>query len=207
MSRRAYRPERVIVAKFGVHAGESVESIVARKTKECSNAPFMLWGYGGSLLDPLRQAQPFCRDANAIHLAMMPTPSGMYAKATAATAYSADRRAWRPLPKGVGVTGSTKAFVCRSLEVVDLELDAREYEVATGGSAGTPLADYLRFHIDKACAIRRGEPVSAAPSQVLEIVLLATLMPPFAVYLDTESVARGAPPNQSLQPTSPRDAR
>jgi hypothetical protein len=117
-----------------------------------------------------------------VFLAMTPTRSAMLGQPVAATSFSPDKRAWRPLPPGVRVTGSTKAFVCGSLEAVDLEIDTSRYVVATGRGTGASLSSYLRFRVDKACAVRG---VAGTPARLQPVALVARLVEPFAVYLSS----------------------
>jgi hypothetical protein len=52
----------VLYMKVGTHAGESLEDILRRKTREIEEAGYALWGYGGNTCHPLTMVQPFARD-------------------------------------------------------------------------------------------------------------------------------------------------
>ena len=51
----------LLYMKVGTHAQESLEAIIARKTREIEQAGFALWGYGGSTCHPQTMVQPFVR--------------------------------------------------------------------------------------------------------------------------------------------------
>lgn len=54
--------DHIIYMKYGVHAGHTVEEIIARKSEEYHRTGKMFWGYGGTICHPTKQVQPFVRD-------------------------------------------------------------------------------------------------------------------------------------------------
>lgn len=88
------------------------------------------------------------------------------------------------MPAGVLVTGSKFALVLRNLRRTEERLDLGAYEVGVGKKAGTPLARYLRDHVDKACARLAAV---AGPAAIAAVVLRAELVHPYAVFLRNDA--------------------
>lgn len=175
-------PAYAIVMKVGVHAGESWEAIVDRKRAEEAAAGATFWGYGGTVCHPLTQVQPFARSAaEPVSVLMIRTSSDFLGEPRPASAISVDGIVWEPVPHGVRITGSRYALALRGLRWCDDELDLGPYEVAVGSMAGTPLREYLRSRVDKACA--RLAPGFSHPAWQVALVLRAELVAPFAVLL------------------------
>lgn len=176
----------IILMKYGVHAGETVESIVDRKTNELAKCGRMFWGYGGTLCHPLTQVRPFiedvCSKGEKAYLLMTYTPSVPDNGTISAVKYSADKISWDDMPDGIEVLGSKFAIVCNSLKQVDFDLDLAEYDVPIGASKGKRLNDYIHSHVDKACGVRK---VSAdiSSSSIVHITLCAEITHPFAVFV------------------------
>ena len=49
----------ILFMKVGTHAQESLDDIIARKSKEIADAGFAMWGYGGNTCHPTSMVQPF----------------------------------------------------------------------------------------------------------------------------------------------------
>jgi len=69
----------LLYMKVGTHARESLEDIIARKTKEIEDAGLAFWGYGGNTCHPQTMVQPFAkkyeRQGEVIYLCMQPMES------------------------------------------------------------------------------------------------------------------------------------
>jgi hypothetical protein len=90
--------------------------------------------------------------------------------------------AWQPVPLGIVTTGGY-ALVMRGLRPAgDDWLDLAAYDVGIGPRQGTPLVDYLRGRVDKACATLGSTPRAPQP---VPLVARAELVPPYAVVLRT----------------------
>src|SRR4051812_26167621 len=74
----------ILYMKVGTHAQESLEDIIARKTKEIENAGVAFWGYGGNTCHPKTMVQPFARNfvqqGGTIYLCMKEMDSHHFAE-------------------------------------------------------------------------------------------------------------------------------
>src|ERR1700736_5282367 len=97
----------LLYMKVGKHAGESLEDIIRRKTREIEEAGFALWGYGGNTCHPLSMVQPFAQgiheQGGIIRLVMQPMNSRHYTVSARADEYSADSMNWSAVPPGINV--------------------------------------------------------------------------------------------------------
>ena len=70
-------PEALIFMRVGNHAGETFESILARKKREYEEAGKIFWGYGGTTLHPTKHVQPFAKmwveKKGSIRIVMQPS--------------------------------------------------------------------------------------------------------------------------------------
>lgn len=176
-------PRRVIVMKVGMHDGEAWDTIVRRKTHEERVVGVTYWGYRGTVCHPLKQVQPFAREAGGepIAVLMIRTSSDFKAPWVPATEESSDGIVWSPIRTGIATTGRY-ALLLKSLLPSRESVDLGRYEVGIGPHEGTPLCDYFRGRVDKAC----GRLTSGLGKA--EVRLLATraeLVPPYAVMLRT----------------------
>jgi hypothetical protein len=135
----------VVVMKAGTHAGEDLESIIARKRREIAISGWCLWGYGGSACHPVTQVQPHARTARQpVTVLFVATASAPAPNLTASREYSPDAADWKPIPVGHLVSGSKWALVLTSLTPATLTIDLGTYQAAIGPSAGKNLSAYLR---------------------------------------------------------------
>lgn len=175
----------VIFMKIGVHARESLESIIQRKQDEFASAGRIFWGYGGGTCHPLRMVQPFARAAEAnkrpVHLVMHKMRSMHNAEPELAREYSDDGIKWYPIPRGIQVKGSRYAMVIGGLTEEEFDLNLRSAVVAVGPSRGKRADEYIRGRVDKGC-FELGE-VAAASADSLHIDVHAPLIAPYAVFL------------------------
>ena len=176
-------PRRAVFMKAGVHDGEAWESIVRRKLNEERDYGVAYWGYRGTVCHPLTQVQPFAGEADDEQVAvfMIPTQSAFSAPWVAAVEESNDRVTWSPIRAGIKTTGDY-ALLLRSLEVPRDCVDLGLYKVAVGKHAGTPLPEYFRGRVDKACGRLAPSPGRA---DVRPVALRAELVSPFAVFIRT----------------------
>lgn len=184
MSKEQYK--NIIIMKYGVHASESIESIIKRKLEEIQVCQKMYWGYGGVLCHPLNQVQPFLKEnlskGEKTYLLLTQTPSQLNNTPSMATDYSIDKVQWQPIPNGIKVLGSKYAIVCKSIEQCNFSIDLANYVIPIGNSKGKILSNYIRGHVDKACG-RYNNNLPNQDSQLVNISLCAEIDYPYSVFL------------------------
>jgi hypothetical protein len=176
----------ILFMKVGTHAQETLEDIIARKTKEIEQAGFALWGYGGNTCHPQTMVQPFARvfeqRGETVYLCMQEMVSKHFAEPLRAEQFSDDGMKWDDIPSTINVLGSRYALVIRALRREALDLPLASTRVAIGNSVGRAGDRYLTGRVDKACLeITRAAPNSGGSST--HIGLVAEIHAPFAVYL------------------------
>lgn len=178
----------LLYMKVGTHAQETLEDIIARKTKEIEDAGLAFWGYGGNTCHPQKMVQPFAKkyeqQGGVVYLCMQPMDSKHFADQIAAAEYSVDGLKWESIPKGVKVLGSRYALLIKRLRKQEFYLPLEKTRVAIGNSMGLVGSKYIAGRVDKACL----EIVDAAVTGVEEkepvhIGLVAELVQPYAVYV------------------------
>jgi len=174
--------------KVGTHAQETLEDIIARKTKEIEQEGFAFWGYGGSTCHPTTMVQPFAKTyeqrGKTLYLCMERMSSKHHADPIRADEYSADGITWKEIPPAIGALGSRYALVISSLETEDFDLSLAQTKVAIGRSEGVKGSMYIKGRVDKAClSVVGSEPDTASDERVVKIGLVAALKSPYAVFL------------------------
>ncbi len=182
----------ILYMKVGTHAQETLDDIIARKTREIEQAGFALWGYGGNTCHPQTMVQPFARSfaerGQPIRLVMQKMDSKHFAHPVRAEEYSIDGIKWEIIPPAINVLGSRYALVINNLRKEEFELRLDRTRVAVGNSVGASGSKYISGKVDKAClevvsedaAI---EETSSADSSVRHIGLVAEIADPYAVYV------------------------
>lgn len=178
----------IIYMKVGVHARETLEEIIARKTQEIRDEGYAMWGYGGGTCHPQTKVQPFVRDfvqqGHRIYLCMQAMRSKHNAEPVRAEEFSADKINWSKIPKGINVRGSQYALVIKALRQESFRLPLEHTVVAIGDKKGRSGDRYIAGRVDKACLIvNEGEPPVGPGSEGIEISLVAELAEPYAVFL------------------------
>ncbi len=178
--------EAIIFMKIGYHTDEEIKKIIDRKIMEEKQAGFFFWGYGGSLCHPTNQVIPFiekCKHKKVNpKLLMTFTQSKFRATPIWQKEYSVDKKVWRPLPSGVKIKGSKYALVCKNIKKVNMKIDLNSYVVAVGPKIGTPLGEYIRYRVDKACAFK-SDSRKNLPERFVDIVYIADIVYPYAVFV------------------------
>jgi len=178
----------ILFMKVGVHANESLEDIIARKTKEIDDAGFALWGYGGSTCHPSTMVQPFAKNradqGKPIFLCMHEMNSRHFAEQIRAQQMSIDGIHWEPIHDKINVLGSRYALAIKDLRREEFSITLEHTQIAVGPSKGKLGHRYLKGQSDKACleliAVEDRVPADAPP---LSIELVAELCEPYAVFL------------------------
>jgi len=184
----AAAPQAFVFMKVGNHAGESFEQILERKNQEFRATGRIFWGYGGSSCHPVTQVRPFARSVveehGSIFLLMEPIDSRADPDIIPATQYSDDGVVWKPIPKGIEVTGSRYALVLDEIIPGSLDIPTAEFVVGVGPSRGKRAEDYLKGRIDKACLYREPPAIAAAAEpRRKQIKFMAKLQEPYTVLL------------------------
>ena len=175
--------------KVGTHARESLEEIIARKTKEIEDAGYAMWGYGGSTCHPVTMVQPFARTymerAGAIYLCMQRVDSKHFAEPVRANQCSTDGITWKDIPTEVNVRGSRYALVIQDLRQQEFDVSLGHSSVAIGHSTGIAGDSYVQGRVDKACLEASAGIDSTdgnSPGRV-HIGLVARIVEPYAVFV------------------------
>jgi hypothetical protein len=178
----------ILYMKVGTHAGETLDSIIRRKTEEIEKAGFSFWGYGGNTCHPESMVQPFARSyedrGKPVYLCMQEMESNHFGVSARADAYSVNGITWEVVPEAINVIGSRYALVIKELQKADFDLRLDATKVALGNSMGRSGQKYIQGRVDKACL----ELVEATTDEtdraaVQHIGLVAKLTSPFAVYV------------------------
>jgi len=183
----------LLYMKVGTHAQESLDAIIARKTREIEQAGFALWGYGGSTCHPQTMVQPFVRSfeqrGQVIYLCMQPMESSHFAEPIRAEEYSVDGVAWQPIHAAINVLGSRYALAIRQLRKEEFDLPLAKTKVALGNSMGSSGDRYIAGRVDKACLELTEEiGLHSEVEPRVHIGLVAEIVKPYAVYV------RNSPP-------------
>jgi hypothetical protein len=174
--------------KVGTHAQETLEDIIARKTKEIEQAGVAFWGYGGNTCHPQTMVQPFAKTfeerGQTIYLCMQPMESKHFADPIRADEYSIDGITWKQIPQAINVKGSRYALVIKNLHKEDFDLPLSTTRVALGTSMGTVGSKYISGRVDKACLeVTDNTAAKAEASEAVHIGLVAEVVDPYAVYV------------------------
>lgn len=178
--------KNIIYMKYGVHASESIESIVKRKQEEISKTGYTLWGYGGNLCHPQNQVQPFAKEVSInrekLFLVMSFTESKLNNSPQRSNLFSLDGVEWNKINDEIDVLGSKHALCINKLQLCDFDLVLNQYVVGIGKRKGVSLASYIRYRVDKACAIKSELDVVMPDLKKAHITLMAEIISPFAVF-------------------------
>ena len=184
---KAQSPKAFIFMRVGHHAGEELDTILARKQRELRAAGQIFWGYGGPTLHPTKAVQPFVKlweaDEGAMRVLMATTDSRADRNIFSAREFSIDGNIWKPLPSSAVVTGAKYALVLGEIEPVTLNLDLRRFEVGIGRSRGRNAASYIRGRVDKGCLVATQQPDAERVRRQVSIALQARLLAPYAVMV------------------------
>ncbi len=180
----------ILFMKVGVHANESLEDIIQRKTLEIEQAGFALWGYGGNTCHPGTMVQPFAKMHQAmggkIFLCMQEMESHHFADPIRAEQYSVDGIHWQEVPEAINVLGSRFALAIKDLHEEKFILPLDKTRVAVGNSKGALGNNYIAGRVDKACLDLSDQvDIPSAPEEAtnIQISLVAELCDPYAVFL------------------------
>jgi hypothetical protein len=178
----------LLFMKVGTHAQESLDAIIARKSKEIADAGYALWGYGGNTCHPTAMVQPFVKDyevrGGVVYLCMHPMESKHWAEPLRAKQFSKDGVTWEDIPPAINVKGSRYALVINDLKKDEFDLSLATTKVAIGNSMGRAGNRYVAGRVDKACLEVAQEPdPNAQREDPVRIGLVARIIAPYAVFV------------------------
>jgi hypothetical protein len=133
--------------------------------------------------------QPFAKEYEqrdgVIYLVMQPMTSHHFALPKRAVESSTDGTSWDRIPDAINVRGSRFALAIDDLREESFDLRLAQTKVAIGNAEGLPGDAYISGRVDKACLEAVGNPIggSAGEHGVVEVGLVARLVPPYAVLL------------------------
>ena len=187
-------PEAFIFMKVGTHGGDSLKDILDRKKIELKKAKMIFWGYGGTVLHPMNQVQPFVekwkKKSVRIEVLMEEIKGDSKSGPPAGTAKQfavSDEECMKPIPNEI-CTGGKHALVLDEIRECkpELELDLRDYEVGIGPSSKGKknAADYLSYRTDKGALVKASPRLNRPKeSKCVRIKYRAYLKHPYAVFL------------------------
>lgn len=177
----------IIFMKVGPHSGYNLNEIFAIKKREEKLCGKFFWGYAGTLCHPSK-VNAFVRQSlndygGVPMLVMTTTPSKYFSRLGMINEYSTDGNSYHPLPRGVLLTGCTFSVIGKKLEQVDFTIDLNKYDIVNTKNAGRPLGEYIRYHVNKGCAVLSPSHVEFIEPRNVRVSCIAQLVPPYCVFL------------------------
>jgi hypothetical protein len=174
----------ILFMKAGPHSGDSLEEIINMKLEEESKIGKFFWGYSGSLCHPFK-VQEFCwiatKENEEVMLILSETKSayGSKEEIRKVSEYSIDGKNWNKLPESIHLWNCKFAVTASKLRKVDQYIDLNEYVVVVKNGE-VKLGEYIRYRVNKACAILKNQ---AHIPRLVKISYIATLVPPFCIFV------------------------
>lgn len=161
----------IVLSIVGSHAGEEVHEIFKRKNIEIAQAGFSLWLYKSYRAKPetLQRTKPlevyFLESKGA-----RPTTEQQQA-----IEFSEDGVLWKPIPKGIRVTGKlpATALVLKSFCIQKKNIDLWDY------SFNGP----IQFALGASTVLAEEKPAEGMKDHLRTVVATATFKKPFCVYV------------------------
>ena len=190
-------PEAFIFMKVGDYGSECLEGILFHKNCELEGAENMIfWGYGGTVLHPKNQVQPFVKQwiekQKHVEVLMSRTNSSFTSDSLEyRKEYSENQENWETIPSQI-ISNTKYALVLDEIRPCHFDLDLRDFKVGVGPSKGKNTAQYIKGQVDKGCFVRAnprdtGTDAPTACSRVRKghacISYRARLKHPYAVFL------------------------
>ncbi|MHB8751142.1 MAG: hypothetical protein ACYDBJ_18380, partial [Aggregatilineales bacterium] len=146
----------IIYMKAGPYCGFDLSEIVEIKKREQQSCGQFYWGYGGVFCHPKR-VRPFVDLAlsQGIRPKLMfsITNSSFSSEIGRVFEFSVDGTAWQSLPNDVLLVGNKYAIVAKNLTPVNFNLELSAYSSMLGDKRMKPLNEYIKYRVDKACAV------------------------------------------------------
>lgn len=170
--------------KAGPYCGFDLPQIISIKRNEQKNCDKFYWGYGGVFCHPKR-VLPFVDKAlsegKKVWLLFSITKSNFMSPIGRVEKFSLDKNNWENLPRDVLLVGNQYALVAQNLQEANWDLDLSNYDSMLGDQPGKALSEYIRYRIDKSCAIY--SPKASLNPKSVKIAYISELVPPYCIYV------------------------
>ena len=171
--------------KAGPYCGYSLDDIERIKKNEDKLYGHFYWGYGGVFCHPKR-VLPFveeCLKNNEVpYVYFSITKSVFSSKIPKCHEFSVDSKKWETLSPEVILVGNQYSLVCTNLQQTNFEIRAIDYTSMLGDKRGKNLADYIKYRVDKSCAVYHPKPNNKT-SKNITISYVSKLVAPYCVYV------------------------
>jgi len=179
--------QNIIYMPCGIHANESIESIVKRKVKEIKKNGYMFFGYSGFLLHPHSQLVPFAKEnkrkKEKTYLLISSTTENFQGITETAKDYSINKYEWFDIPKNINILGSKYAIVCKSIKSCDFEIDLNDYIIARGKHKKQRFAEIYSDKLDRICGEYNPKDKKETNKKTVHIDYIAEITEPYAVFV------------------------
>lgn len=171
--------------KAGPYCGYSLVEIEKIKNNEDKLYGRFYWGYGGVFCHPKR-ILPFVneclKNGEKPYVYFSKTVSKFNSIIPRCHEMSTDLKIWEPLLPEVILVGNQYSLVCTNLQKTDFTINAFDYTSMLGDVPGKNLNDYIKYRVDKSCAIY-DPTLKTELSKTVTISYVSELVAPYCVYV------------------------
>ncbi|MBI2464744.1 hypothetical protein HYV64_01260 [Candidatus Shapirobacteria bacterium] len=171
--------------KAGPYCGYSLEEIEKIKNNEDKLYGKFYWGYGGVFCHPKR-VLPFVEESmksgQKIYVYFSITNSKFNSPIPLCHFKSTNKENWQPLEPEVVLVGNQYSLVCTNLQKTDFKINSNEYISMLGDKPGKNLNEYIRYRVDKSCAIYNPTITNVKPKNIT-ISYVSELVEPYCIYV------------------------
>lgn len=143
------------------------------------------WGYGGVFCHPKRVI-PFVNEClkhgEKPYVYFSKTISKFNSVIPRCHELSVDSNNWESLPSEVILVGNQYSLVCTNLQPTNFTINLNDYTSMLGDIPGKTLQEYIRYRVDKSCAIYDPQDSSLSKKEIT-ISYVSELVPPYCVYI------------------------
>jgi hypothetical protein len=171
--------------KAGPYCGYSLDEIEKIKNNEDKLYGHFYWGYGGVFCHPKRVI-PFVDEClkhdEKPYVYFSLTSSKFNSVIPRCHDLSVDTKIWQPLLPEVILVGNQYSLICTNLQKTNFTVNLADYTSMLGSQPGKNLREYIKYRIDKACAVY--DPKSKNElSRPITISYVSELVSPYCVYV------------------------
>jgi len=172
--------------KVGPHSGFDLDKIIEIKKREEKIYGKFYWGYAGTFCHPEKVIDFVNKSlldyGRAPMMYMSATASKYFSDIGRISEYSIDGKNYKHLPKGITLTGCKYAIIAKKIKKVDFSIDLNKYIIVNGSCQGKALGEYIRYHVNKACAMYKND-TAITTSRFVKISFVAELTNQYAIFL------------------------